>query len=303
MIHPLPIAGPAAVAILSCAITITAAAPPDEPAPPTPAPLISITANGPSDSSTLRIARDSGEVHGRLVSHRLDVDCLDAPPRTARRRLASALGLNLIDHFPRAEEAPIRIDVSLRDVAGIDALETILGFSFTTGRPTWQVREGILEVGPRRILATRTMPVTQVIDVTDLLLEPPYFVPPDSIRMGMGLGNPDPESKTRRKSPREIGAELVRSIVDAVEPDAWSPLTDEDRISGLPDPIDPRDPLGGRNLDARKIDPVTGSPAPIFVKGRWATIRLQGNRLVVRAPAFVMRGITGLPSPKSAPRR
>jgi hypothetical protein len=301
MIHQMPIAGPAAVAILLCAITVTAAAPPDEPAPPTP--RISITASGQPESSALRIARDSREVHGRLVSHRLDIDCVDAPPRTARRRLASALGLNLIDHFPRAEEVPIRIDASLRDVTGIDALETILGFSFTSGRPTWQVREGILEVGPRRILATRTMPVTRVIDVTDLLLEPPYFVPPDSIRMGMGLGDPDSESKTLRKSPREIGAELVRSIVDAVEPDAWSPLTDEDRISGLPDPIDPRDPLGGRNLDPRKIDPITGSRAPIFVKGRWATIRLQGNRLVVRAPAFVMRGITGLPSPKSAPRR
>ena len=121
--------------------------------------------------------------------------------------------------------------------------------------------------------------------------------------MGLGLGDPDPDSKTIRKNPLEIGAELVRSIVDAVEPDAWSPLTDEDRISGLPDPIDPRDPLGGRNLDPRKIDPITGSRAPIFVKGRWATIRLQGNRLVVRAPAFVMRGITGLPSPKTSRSR
>lgn len=301
MMHKLPIAGPVAVTLLFSALTATAARPLED--PPDPTSQVRITASGPAANARFSIARDSGEVHGRLVSRRLDIDCVDAAPRSVRRQFATALGLNLVDHFPRAEEVPIRIDVSLRDVTAIDALETILGFSFTAGRPTWQVREGILEVGPRRILATRTMPVTRVIDVTDLLLEPPYFVPPDSIRMGLGLGDPDPDSKTIRKNPLEIGAELVRSIVDAVEPDAWSPLTDEDRISGLPDPIDPRDPLGGRNLDPRKIDPVTGSRAPIFVKGRWATIRLQGNRLVVRAPAFVMRGITGLPSPKTSRSR
>ncbi len=295
--HKLPIAGPVAVALFFGTLATTAS-PLDD--PPDRTPQVRITESGPAANSTLSIARDSREIHGRLVASRLDIDCVDAAPRTVRRQFATALGLNLVDHFPRAEEVPIRIDVSLRDVTAVDALETILGFSFTTGRPTWQVREGILEVGPRRILATRTMPVTRVIDVTDLLLEPPYFVPPDSVRMGLGLGDPDPESKTIRKNPLEIGAELVRSIVDAVEPDAWSPLTDEDRISGLPDPIDPRDPLGGRNLDPRKIDPITGSRAPIFVKGRWATIRLQGNRLVVRAPAFVMRGITGLPTPRTA---
>ena len=41
--------------------------------------------------------------------------------------------------------------------------------------------------------------------------------------------------------------------------------------------------------------------APIFVQGRWASIKLQGKSLIVRGPAFVMRGIEGLPEPVPPP--
>lgn len=247
-------------------------------------------------------ARTDAEVHGRLSLLRLDLECIDAEPRAVRRAFARALGLNLIDHFPRELESTVRVDASLREVSAIDALETILGFSFTAGGPTWQVRDGILEVGPRRVLAVRTAPQTRVVDVSDLLLEAPYFAAPIAPSSGLGLGRSGSQTRPERKTPRQVGAELVQSVVDSVEPDAWTPLTEEDRQNGLVDPIDPRDPFQGRNLDPRRVHPETGSPAPIFVKGRWASIRLQGNRLVVRGPAFVMRGICGLPAPVPPPR-
>ncbi len=249
-----------------------------------------------------RHARTDAEVHGRLALLRLDLECVDAEPRAVRRAFARVLGLNLIDHFPRKLESTIRVEASLREVPAIDVLETILGFSFSAGGPTWQVREGILEVGPRQVLALRTTPLTRVIDVSDLLLEAPSFAGPATFSPGLESSAAGSESTTVRKTPREVGAELVRSVVDGVEPDAWTSVTEEDRRQGLVDSVDPRDPFRGRNLDPRRVHPETGSPAPIFVKGRWATIRLQGNRLVVRGPAFVLRGICGLPAPVPPPR-
>ena len=255
-----------------------------------------------------RYARTDAQVHGRLSMLQLDVDCIDAQPRAVRRALADALGLNFVDHFPKERETVTKIDLRLHNVGAVEVLETILGFSFTAGSPTWQVRDGILEVGPKDRLAVRTRPMTRVIDVTDMLLEPPHFVSPEHIWGGLsgnqtpGLSSrPDPESKTLRRQPREVGAELIRSIVDGVEPEAWNPLTDEDRESGLSDPVDPRDPFKGRNLDPRATHPRTKTLAPIFVQGRWASIKLQGKSLVVRGPAFVMRGIEGLPKPVPPP--
>ena len=253
-------------------------------------------------------ARSDAQAHGRLSMLRIDVDCLDADPREARRAFAKALGLNLVDHFPRDREATLRVDLELRDVPAVEALEILLGYSFSAGAPTWQVRQGILEVGPRDRLATRTAPIVRVIDVTDMLLEPPDFVSPEHLWRGVtgnqtpGLSSrPDPLSETFRRNPREIGAELIRSIVDGVEPDAWHPLSEEDRQSGLPDPVDARDPFQGRNLDAKAVHPETRTRAPIFVQGRWASIKLHDRGLVFRGPAFVLRGIEGLPKPVPPP--
>lgn len=269
--------------------------------PPVRADIIVVGATATSADGP-KFARSDGQAHGRLRMLRVDVDCVEAPPRVVRRALATAIGLNLVDHFPREREAVTTIDLRLHDVEAIEALETILGFSFTAGAPTWQVRDGILEVGPRDRLAVRTRPLTRVIEITEMLLEPPKFVPPDHLRRRVGaLQNPsqsnrqDPLTGTMRRQPREIGAELIQSLVDGVEPDAWNPLTDEDRDSGLSDPVDPRDPFKGRNLDPRASFPGTDTLAPIFVQGRWASIKLHGKTLVVRGPAFVLQGIEGLP--------
>ncbi len=240
-----------------------------------------------------RWARSDGEVHGRLVHLRLDLEFEDAPPRKVRRALARELGLNLIDHFPKDTEDTPGVSMSLRQIQAIEALEVLIAATSGPTPGTWQVREGILEVGPRAVLARRTPPITRVIEVTDLLLEPPDFVP-----TGIGrLVNPEAVigQKTNRAKPRELGAKLLESIVQQVEPDAWRAITDAERADGLPDPIDPRDPFGGRNLDPDLTYPDSGRLAPIYVQGRWASITLKDRAIIVRAPAFVLRGIEGLP--------
>ena len=248
-------------------------------------------------------ARSDADVHGRLSMLRIDLVCEDADPRSARRAFADVLGLNFIDHFPKVAEdarAPSSISISLRDVVAVEALDALIDASSGSRRATWQVRSGILEVGPRETLARRTRPITRVIEVTDLLLEPPSFVPPAEFRRGFGLG--ETREKTLRRTPRQIGADLLGSIVAQVEPDAWHPVSEAEIADGLVDPVDPRDPFQGRNLDPGRIDPETGTPAPIYVQGRWATARLKDRAIVVRAPAFVLMGIEGLPRAIAPPR-
>ena len=244
-------------------------------------------------------AQTDAEVHGRLMFLRLDLSCVESDPRRARRAFAETLGLNFIDHFPRAAQdaaIPTAISLSVRDVTGAEALELLIDASSGTQRGAWQVRDGILEMGPRPTLARRTRPITRVIDITDQLLEAPYFIPsPEK--------NPlTPDGVTRsRQSPRQVGADLVERIVNIVDPDAWHPVTQAEIADGVVDPVDPRDPHRGRNLNPKAIDPITGNPIPIYVQGRWATIRLKANAIVVRAPAFVLMGIEGLPKPVPPP--
>lgn len=244
-------------------------------------------------------ARTDGEVHGRLAFLSVDIECEAAPARQVRRALARALGLNLVDHFPREMDGLVDVDLSLRSIPAVEALELVISSTSGPNRGTWQVRDGVVEVGPRDVLARRTEPITRVIEVTDLLLEPPDFVPTGmaaSFIPGMNAGQ-----KTHRDTPREIGARLLETIVRQVEPDAWRALNDAERADGLPDPVDPRDPFGGRNLDPNRLYPNSRREAPIFVQGRWASISLRDRAIVVRGPAFVLRGIEGLPEPVPPP--
>jgi hypothetical protein len=247
-------------------------------------------------------ARSDADVHGRLSLLRVELACEDADPRRARRAFADALGLNFVDHFPKPEadaRAPTSISITLRDVSAVEALEALIEASSGSQRAAWQVRSGILEVGPRETLARRTRPITRVIEVTDLLLEPPSFIPPEHFRRGVGLGANN--EKTRRRTPRQIGADLLGSIVTQVEPDAWHPVSAAEIADGAVDPVDPRDPYSGRNLDPGRLDPETDTPVPIYVQGRWATARLKDRVIVVRAPAFVLMGIEGLPKAVAPP--
>ncbi len=260
-------------------------------------PMVRVVAAERSSPEGPRWAGNDSEAHGRLAWLRVDIEADGADPRALRRALARSLGLNFVDHFPRVQPGlEDGVSLSLHDVGALEALEMIIDATSGTSRGTWQVRDGVLEVGPKQTLAVRTAPITRAIGVTDLLLEPPYFVPKPTIGGALSNGGPGFRSnEERRLTPRQVGASLVESIVNAVEPEAWQPPSDAEIADGIRNPVDPRDRWGGRNLDPLLKDPRSGHEAPIYVQGRWASIRLQEGALVVRAPAFVIRGIEGLP--------
>jgi hypothetical protein len=249
-----------------------------------------------------RWANTNGEVHGRLAYLRLDIVCDESDPKAVRKALASALGLNFVDHFPHATptggtDPPLNL--SLRDVGAVEALETIVAASSLTQSGTWQVRDGILEVGPKSILARRTPTLTRVYNVTDLLLEPPRFSSQDRSRgVLLAGGSPEPPS---RQTPREIAANLMESIVTTISPEVWHPATPSEIEDGYAPTIDPRDPTNGFNLDPRARHPVTGSLLPLKVSGKWASIVYKNKAIIVRGPAFVHLGIAGLPRPVPPP--
>ena len=249
-------------------------------------------------NAAVRVAGNDAEVHGRLAHAQIDLVCNGSDPRITRRAFAKALGLNLVDHFPGSSSGsgmPNEIHLDLRNVTAADALRMLMDLSGGTQPGAWQVREGILEVGPRETLARRTTHVTKVYDLTTLIIEAPYFEAPEGANPMAGNG-----PNTIRANQREVAAKIMEAIVQSVEPDAWLPPSPAELADGIRSPIDPRDPHQGRQLDPKLLGR-GGSLAPLKCEGRWASMFLKDKQLVVRAPAFVHIGIDGLPKPVPPP--
>ena len=238
-------------------------------------------------------ARTDGEVHGRLAYLRIDVICDGCNPRAVRKAFANAIGVNLIDHFGTKDadtHSPDQLHLELHDIEASEALRILVDASSGSRRGVWQVRNGILEIGPRDVLARRTSPETRVYDLTEMIIEPPYFAS-KGIQSAFSGGGPD----TIRFNQREVAVKIMESIINSVEPDAWIPPSNAEIADGIVSTIDPRDSFGGRQLDPKLVDRVTGARAPLKCEGKWASMYLKDKKLVIRAPMFVHIGIDGLP--------
>ena len=258
-----------------------------------PQPQVVISGAQRQSQATNRWARTDGEVHGRLAFLRIHMRCDGCNPKDARRAFANALGLNLIDHFSAQANdalAPEELHLILNDIDASEALRLLVDASSGTRRGAWQVRNGILEIGPRDVLARRTAPVTRVYDITEMIIEPPYFAS-NGIQSAFTGGGPD----TIRSNQREVGVKIMEAIINSVEPDSWIPPNEAEIADGIISPIDPRDPYRGRQLDPKLINRDTGALAPLKCEGKWASMYLKDKKLVVRAPMFVHIGIDGLP--------
>ena len=258
-----------------------------------PLPEVRVLSATRSSDQTSRWARTDGEAHGRLAFLRIDLVCDGCDPKAARKAFARALGLNLIDHFTRKSDDvlfPLELNLELRDVEAAEALRILVDVSSGTRRGAWQVRNGILELGPREVLARRTTPVTRVYDLTEMIIEPPYFAS-NGIESAFTGGGPD----TIRFNQREVAAKIMEAIINSVEPDAWIPPSNAEIADGILSTIDPRDTFRGRQLDPKLIDKETDAYAPLKCEGKWASMYLKDKKLVIRAPMFVHIGIDGLP--------
>jgi hypothetical protein len=252
---------------------------------------------------------------GRLVYSRVDVQCEGTRVGETIRALTRALGVNMSIKFDIdfVDDTPVFLD--LKNVYGLAALEAIIAQGSSSSNQsgaTWQLRSGILEIGSRTFLARGNGRRTQLYDVSTLVFDIPYN-PAGSIapsprglpgsqmtfRPQFTMG-PDPEVYSR-KSPVELAADLMQTIVNQVEQEAWQPLPEGDGSDGTKGPP-PKLPEGGgkrnhgqRNhssLADRNFDAAIGPP---FVRGKWASMDYyrQGAHLIVSAPDFVHRGIGG----------
>lgn len=258
-----------------------------------PSPEVKVLSATRTKEGSNRWAQTDAEAHGRLAYLRIDLVCNGCNPKAVRRAFARAIGLNLIDHFSAKNSdalSPQELNLELRNIEADEALRILIDASSGTRRGAWQVRNGILEIGPRDVLARRTSPVTRVYDLTEMIIEPPYFAS-NGIQSAFSGGGPD----TIRFNQREVGVKIMEAIITSVEPDAWIPPSEAEIADGITSVIDPRDAFGGRQLDPKLKDRQTNAYAPLKCEGKWASMYLKDKKLVIRAPLFVHIGIDGLP--------
>lgn len=259
---------------------------------------------------------------GRLVYSKLDVVCEDAKVGDAVRALSRATGINIAMKFDIefVDDSPVFLE--LHNVDGLTALEAIIaqGTSGNGDGATWQLRRGIVEIGSKRFLARSTGRRIELYDVSTLVFDVPYSPsgqpsapPPIGVsrattrfprQFQMG---PDPDVY-RRKAPVELAADLMQTIVNQVEREAWDPLPPDGEGAGAGEETrgpEPRLPDRGRSngglrnrstLADRNFDASAGPP---FVRGKWASMdyHRQNAHLIVSAPDFVHRGLGGYPEP------
>lgn len=294
-----------------------ASPPPEAPAtPPAPAspPPAHVAAPAPTVERRWIRTREPGqrvesaeerslEQLGRLVFSRVDLEADGVPLREVLKALRKSLGINLVvyerDPTGRSKrdgiDADVPVSISLSDVEGRAALATLLGFAGND--VTWQLRDGIVEVGPKEVLARPDARRTALYDVTDISLDPPDF----------DVTNP----YAPRKTLDHTAGEILRMIAAQCEPRAFDPVepaADGETTpagGGRAGPARHASPGGrvrsGPNTTAtRNFDPSLG---PIFIEGRWASVQLKQKHLVVHAPDFVHRAIDGYPAaiPPPAP--
>ena len=318
----------ALLGIASCVLLASRAGADDAKTPPT-APAATAPATAPSgrlqsqvaeirnewtktrgaDAPPVESAEDRGrEQVGRLIYSKVTLEFEEVPLRDALRALRRELGLNmtvfLLDPSGKSQrpgfDGDQLVSLALRAVDGRTALEALTAFA---GKEvTWQIHNGVIEVGPRPHLARQDAREIRVYETTDLAIDPPDWK--YDMRTGSAI-------EIQRRNSDEVIGELVKMIVTHCEPDAFLPLpaTRVDEETGRVVPRLHTTPPGERKEEGpRRRNPNTGATAnfkpeeaQIFVNGRWASIQMKDNNLAVLAPDFVHRAINGYPAPIPPP--
>jgi hypothetical protein len=258
-----------------------------------------------------------------LVYTKVNVVFDQTPVREALDVFADALGVRVVGRFN--DDAigfgidptiPIRLEAA--DQTAIDVLEEILEQCEVYEDCTWQLRKGFIEVSTKERLSVPAARETRTYHIRDLMLEPPQFGSPDQM-MAMPsmdkygkcyLGTPagvmtkSNRETIRRKAPEDLGLEIVEGIVETIEPGQWdtgveqgAPLQEAATVN--PVPASPSaHPANAASQSGRGLPPAAAqTPRRLTGTGKWATIRLWRDQLIVRAPDFIHRQIDGYPRP------
>lgn len=287
------------IAFIACSFALLIAAPAaSRVAPPD---SIGLRMRDPADSERARML-------GMLTYTRLSLTFDDVPVRDAFVAIAQSLEINIVgrwsdDKVGHGLDPDSRVTIHAESKAAIDVIEELLEQCETYEDCTWQLRAGIVEVGTKRRLAVSAARERRTYDLTDLLLEAPYFpsngaasayarvnsvyvdaVLGEANRHALREGLPPP-----RKTKSDVMLELAEGLVETIEPGHWN--------------------LAGRREEAAADDgdddDSTATPSGKLATGgaqrrndkEWARLRFFQEALVITAPDFMHRQIGGYPRP------
>lgn len=241
-------------------------------------------------------------VHSEVTCTFEEVRLVDAL-RAMRRELKLNMMVFTTDPTGRSSvpgiDGEILVDLEFRNVKGLALLEALCAVAGADC--TWQIHNGVIEVGPRRYLARPEARETRFYDTTDLAIDPPDWE-----------ASPGGARTIQHRNSDEVIGELARMISTHCEPEAFLPETDAriDEATGKVVPRQHTTPSGGgagRGGSGRKNPNTQASAnydpeqAQVFVTGRWASIQVKDNKLAILAPDFVHRAIDGYGVPIPPP--
>jgi hypothetical protein len=243
-----------------------------------------------------RAVHPNDEARSRLVGlltyTRLNVHFEDVAARDAFTRIGQALNITLIgryedDKVGHGIDPTLPVTIHADGRFALDVLEEVLEQCEVHEDCTWQVRTGMLEVGTKRRLAVPAACERRMYDLTDLLMDPGYFVSPiaeamdwlpcdspyvdavlgEKSREALRNGDPPPP-----KSKSDLMLEFVEGMVETIEPGHWD--------------------LGGTRDASPEADAARRAP---FVRhpDEWASVRPYREGLMITAPDFMHRQIAG----------
>ncbi|NNF45023.1 MAG: hypothetical protein HKN62_18620 [Phycisphaerales bacterium] len=211
------------------------------------------------------------QVLGALVYTDVTIEADASPLSTMLRWLEDAIGVQIV---LRAEDADADrpITLQIEQQPALTTLEFMLDQCGPFDDWTWQLRRGVVEIGPKSRLAASSALELRVYPILDLLTVSPDYGPAPGLDMeraltqnqetGTTVGSivASPKERVASKSPEETGRTLATLLTEIIEPEQWS---------------------------------TAGGPAQL---------RYHRGALIVRAPDFVHRQINGYAFAPARPR-
>lgn len=257
---------------------------------------------------------DRAKMLGVLTFTPMSVSLDEVPAREAFAAVAEALGVSILgrwsdDKTGQGLDPSIRVTMHIERAPARKVIEELLEQCEEYEDCTWQLRMGMIEIGTKARLAVPAARERLRYDLTDLLLDPPYFpsrpqrfTPMNSPYIESVLGQESREALRNgdpppRKTKPMLVRELVEGLSETIEPGHWdveaimnetdAPAPPDDDQSPFTTAASPTTTGGGK---AAKSPPQRNTSA-------WATAGVFRDSLFITAPDFMHRQIGGYPQP------
>jgi len=222
---------------------------------------------------------------------RFDVEFDDQPARDVFEFLRIAMGVNLTVRFNDDAtghgidpEAPITL--SMKNVSAGDALDAVLEQCSALEECTWQLRPGFIEAGTKERLSVSAARTLKVYPIDDLLFDLPMY--DDSPRLSLDEIYYDRPERYGYSRPGYGGYTLNNrsggygGAVGVGVSSGGGGSRDDERAAKAGEIVE---------LIVGAIEPMGWARNG----GGWATIHYHDGALIVSAPDFIHRELTGYP--------